>query len=54
MKGKLEGKRGRHYWKSLEELSGSPEFQTWLEDEFPNRASLATINRRDLLKFMGA
>lgn len=50
----LSGKRGKRYWRSLEELSDTPEFQLFLEDEFPNRSSLADLNRRDLLKFMGA
>jgi molybdopterin-containing oxidoreductase family iron-sulfur binding subunit len=51
---KLAGKRGKRYWRSLEELSDSPEFQNFLEDEFPNRSTISQINRRDLLKFMGA
>lgn len=51
---KLAGKRGKRYWRSLEELSDTPEFQSFLEDEFPNRSSLLDLNRRDLLKFMGA
>jgi molybdopterin-containing oxidoreductase family iron-sulfur binding subunit len=50
----LTGKRGKRYWRSLEELSDTPEFQKFLDDEFPNRSSLANMNRRDLLKFMGA
>lgn len=50
----LSGKKGRTYWRSLEEMSDTPQFQAFLEDEFPNRSTLAQINRRDLLKFMGA
>jgi molybdopterin-containing oxidoreductase family iron-sulfur binding subunit len=50
----LAGKRGKRYWRSLEELSETPEFQRFLDDEFPNRSSLMQMNRRDLLKFMGA
>ena len=50
----LTGKRGKQYWRSLDELSDTPEFQKFLDDEFPNRSSLAKMNRRDLLKFMGA
>jgi molybdopterin-containing oxidoreductase family iron-sulfur binding subunit len=51
---KLSGLAGRHYWRSLGELSDSPEFQAWVEDEFPNRSTLLQLNRRDMLKFMGA
>ncbi len=51
---KLIGKSGKKYWRSLEEISGSPQFEQWMADEFPNRASLIDLNRRDLLKFMGA
>jgi len=51
---KLAGKHGRSYWRTLEEVADTPEFQLFLEDEFPNRATLAQINRRDMLKFMGA
>lgn len=54
MRGQLEGKTGKAYWRSLEELSDTPKFQKWMEDEFPNRSSIMQINRRDLLKFMGA
>src|SRR5579871_522144 len=51
---KLRGKRGPEYWRSLEEIAETPEFQAWVEDEFPNRRDLAGLDRRDFLKFMGA
>jgi molybdopterin-containing oxidoreductase family iron-sulfur binding subunit len=51
---KLAGKTGKHYWQTLEEVADTPQFQTFLDDEFPNRSTLNQINRRDLLKFMGA
>ena len=54
MKEELAGKRGRAYWRTLGELSDTPEFQKFLEDEFPNRSTLLQIDRRSLLKFMGA
>jgi molybdopterin-containing oxidoreductase family iron-sulfur binding subunit len=54
MRAKLAGKTGKRYWRSLEEVSDSAEFQRFLDDEFPNRSTLLQINRRDLLKFMGA
>ncbi|MBS1720675.1 MAG: TAT-variant-translocated molybdopterin oxidoreductase [Armatimonadetes bacterium] len=51
---KLNGKTGRHYWRSLEEVAETPEFQQWVDDEFPNRRSLVDMDRRVFLKFMGA
>jgi molybdopterin-containing oxidoreductase family iron-sulfur binding subunit len=51
---RLAGKKGRNYWRSLEELSDTPEMQKFMDDEFPNRSTLNQINRRDMLKFMGA
>src|SRR5881275_1559698 len=48
---------GKHYWRSLVELSDTPEFREWLEREFP--AGTAELNgvewsRRSFLKLMGA
>ncbi len=48
---------GKRYWRSLGELSDTPEFREWLEREFP--AGVAELNgaewsRRDFLKLMGA
>jgi molybdopterin-containing oxidoreductase family iron-sulfur binding subunit len=54
IRAKLAGQTGRQYWRSLEEVADTPEFQTWMEDEFPNRSTLMQIDRRSLLKFMGA
>ncbi|MEI8281158.1 MAG: TAT-variant-translocated molybdopterin oxidoreductase, partial [Armatimonadota bacterium] len=54
LRAELEGKRGQLYWQSLEEVSQTPEFEKWFEDEFPNRKDLLTIDRRTLLKFAGA
>lgn len=50
----LAGKGGKQYWRSLEELAGTEEFQAWVDDEFPNRSSLKDIDRRSFLKIMGA
>src|SRR5260221_6673771 len=48
--------RGREYWRSLEELSRSDEFDAFFEQEFPRQAApLANgVHRRDFLKLMGA
>jgi MoCo/4Fe-4S cofactor protein with predicted Tat translocation signal len=35
---RLEGKRGREYWRNLEELAGTPEFEDLLQREFPRQA----------------
>src|ERR1700720_1055801 len=48
--------QGSRYWRSLEELAGSPEFQEMLHREFPKGASewLDSVSRRGFLKLMGA
>jgi len=52
-----EGLTGKRYWRSLGELSDTPEFRGWLEREFP--AGAVQIegdewSRRSFLKLMGA
>jgi MoCo/4Fe-4S cofactor protein with predicted Tat translocation signal len=49
-------KNGPQYWRSLEELAGSAEFQEALHREFPKGASewIDTVSRRGFLKVMGA
>ena len=34
-----QGPTGRTYWRSLDELSETPEFKTFLHREFPSGAS---------------
>jgi MoCo/4Fe-4S cofactor protein with predicted Tat translocation signal len=48
--------KGPEYWRSLEELAGSPEFQDMLHREFPKGASewLDSVSRRGFLQLMGA
>src|SRR5216110_38961 len=48
--------QGPEYWRSLEELAGSPAFQEMLHREFPKGASewLDSASRRGFLKLMGA
>ncbi|MEI7766574.1 MAG: TAT-variant-translocated molybdopterin oxidoreductase [Phycisphaerae bacterium] len=47
--------KGKTYWRSLEELEGTPEFQTFLEREFPTEASeWVGESRRGFLKIMAA
>jgi MoCo/4Fe-4S cofactor protein with predicted Tat translocation signal len=52
----LEQTKGPEYWRSLEELAGSPEFQDMLHREFPKGASewLDSVSRRGFLQLMGA
>jgi molybdopterin-containing oxidoreductase family iron-sulfur binding subunit len=49
-------KTGPEYWRSLEELAGSPDFQDALHREFPKGASewIDSVSRRGFLKVMGA
>jgi MoCo/4Fe-4S cofactor protein with predicted Tat translocation signal len=51
-----EPKTGRQYWRSLNELSETPEFREWLEREFPNGAAEMgeDWSRRSFIKLMGA
>ena len=53
---KLAGRSGRHYWRSLEELADSDDFQRLLEEEFPRLAPLweGRVSRRGLLGLMAA
>src|SRR5256714_10815882 len=48
---------GKRYWRSVNELSETPEFRDWLEREFPAGASELNDDewsRRSFLKLMGA
>src|SRR5271163_5063132 len=49
-------KTGPEYWRSLEELAGSPAFQEALHREFPKGASewVDSVSRRGFLKVMAA
>ncbi len=53
---KLAESEGPEYWRSLEELAGTKEFQEQLHREFPKGASewLDPVSRRGFLKLMGA
>jgi MoCo/4Fe-4S cofactor protein with predicted Tat translocation signal len=53
---RIAGTNGPEYWRSLEELAGSPDFQEMLHREFPKGASewLDAVSRRGFLKLMGA
>src|ERR1700688_5136370 len=56
VKEQIEDTTGPEYWRSLEELAGSQEFQEMMHREFPKGASewLDDFSRRGFLKTMGA
>src|SRR5208282_5894408 len=47
---------GRRYWRSLDDLSDTPEFKDWLHREFPQGASEFEdpVSRRHFVKIMSA
>src|SRR5580698_10105702 len=53
---RLAETQGPEFWRSLEELAGSPEWQEMMHREFPKGASewLDSVSRRGFLKLMGA
>ena len=57
---RLEGARGRDYWRNLDDLASTPEFQDLLTREFPQQAvgwsadEEPVEGRRNFLKMMGA
>src|SRR5690242_4038389 len=52
----LKGVKGKRYWRSIDELSGTAEFQAAVEQEFPAAAQewVDPVSRRGFLKIMGA
>ena len=52
----LEPETGRKYWRSLDQLAGTPEFRQWMEREFPQGASEWSdpVSRRHFVKIMSA
>ncbi|HWR36136.1 MAG TPA: TAT-variant-translocated molybdopterin oxidoreductase [Clostridia bacterium] len=53
---RLSDAKGAQYWRSLEELANSPDFEELLHREFPRQASEWTggVSRRNFLKVMSA
>ncbi len=56
IRARLNGVRGQQYWRSLDEISETPEFKEMLHREFPNGASEwdAGVTRRSFLKMAAA
>src|SRR5580704_14719778 len=58
VRAKLAGQSGRRYWKNLDELAATPEFNALMQEEFPRQAMqgewVDAVSRRGFLKVMGA
>jgi MoCo/4Fe-4S cofactor protein with predicted Tat translocation signal len=56
MRARLQQVQGRAYWRSLEELVASPDFQAYVRQEFPQYAEGlgAPVGRRRFLQLMAA
>ncbi len=56
VRARLDGKRGKRFWQSLDDLADTPGFAEMLREEFPRQASELTdgISRRGFMKVMGA
>jgi molybdopterin-containing oxidoreductase family iron-sulfur binding subunit len=54
IRAKLADQRGPRFWRSLEELADSDGFRAWLHSEHPRLAEVASLDRRDFLKLLGA
>jgi molybdopterin-containing oxidoreductase family iron-sulfur binding subunit len=56
IRARLRKSEGREYWRSLEELAETDEFQDFVRHEFPSGVDLwlEPTSRRDFLKLMGA
>ena len=53
---KLVGIKGKRYWRSIDELAGTPEFDEAVQREFPSSAQewVDPVSRRGFMKLMGA
>src|SRR5580700_9788171 len=53
---KLASQSGKKYWRSLDELAGTPEFDAAVQQEFPQHSSewIDPVSRRGFMKLMGA
>ena len=56
VRAKLKGVKGKRYWKSIDELAGTPEFEAAVAKEFPDQAAewVDPVSRRGFMKLMGA
>ncbi len=56
IRARVRGTGGKQYWRSLESLADTPEFQQYLHREFPENATewIDPVGRRSFLKLMSA
>src|ERR1700723_533199 len=58
VRAKLDGKTGRRFWKSLDELADTPACHELMREEFPRQSGsnecVDSVSRRGFLKVMGA
>ncbi len=56
LRARVANETGPRYWRSLEELAATPQFEEMVHREFPHAASewLDPVGRRSFLKLMGA
>jgi MoCo/4Fe-4S cofactor protein with predicted Tat translocation signal len=56
VRAELKGAKGKRYWRSVDELAGTPEFEAAVEKEFPGSAQewIDPVSRRGFMKLMGA
>ena len=56
VRAELKGAKGKRYWRSMDELANTPEFQAAVEREFPHAIEdiKDPVTRRGFMKLMGA
>ena len=56
VRAELKNVKGKKFWRSLDELAGTEEFQRAVEEEFPSAAAewVDPVSRRGFMKLMGA
>src|SRR5664280_2666967 len=56
VRAELKSVKGKRYWRSIDELAGTPEFEAAVEREFPSAAQewVDPVSRRGFMKLMGA
>ncbi|MBM6594940.1 TAT-variant-translocated molybdopterin oxidoreductase [Microvirga pudoricolor] len=54
IRARLSGQTGQRLWRSLEDLADAPEMRAYVEAEFPDLMRAGSIDRRTLLRLMGA
>ena len=54
IRARLTGVTGKDYWRSLEELADTPDFQTFVQQEFPQALVNTPVSRRRFLQLAAA